>query len=248
MPVLALGISYRRAPVELLERLAFTHEDFPKAYRRLLDMEVVTEGVILSTCNRVEVFGEVASYHSGFLDMKRFLAESREIPPDEFAEPLYAHYEDDAALHLFSVAAGLDSMVLGEPQILGQMKQAVKTAEAAGSLGFVLNRLFQRTFAVAKDVRTQTDIGRPTGSPRASTPRDPRFPASSDRRSEPDAGCAPRPPSAPLPRRWSKPGLRSRSASWAGWPDGPCSWWGPVGWRRSPSGTCAPEAWGRFGS
>ena len=92
MPVLALGISYRRAPVELLERLAFTCEDLPKAYRRLLDMEAVTEGVILSTCNRVEVFGEVASYHSGFLDLKRFLAESREIPPDEFAEPLYAHY------------------------------------------------------------------------------------------------------------------------------------------------------------
>src|SRR5436309_9329316 len=129
MPVLALGISYRRAPVELLERLAFTHEDFPKAYRRLLDMEAVTEGVILSTCNRVEVFGEVASYHSGFLDMKRFLAESREIPPDEFAEPLYAHYEDDAALHLFSVAAGPVSNVDEVPHLLRQVRQPYRVHE-----------------------------------------------------------------------------------------------------------------------
>ena len=123
MPVLALGISYRRAPVELLERLAFTEEDFPKSYRRLLDMEGVTEGVVLSTCNRVEVFAEVASYHEGFLDLKRFLAESREIHPDDFAEPLYSHYEEDAVGHLFAVAAGLDSMVLGEPQILTQVRQ-----------------------------------------------------------------------------------------------------------------------------
>jgi len=159
MPVLALGISYRRAPVELLERLAFTHEDFPKAYRRLLDMEAVTEGVILSTCNRVEVFGEVASYHSGFLDMKRFLAESREIPPDEFAEPLYAHYEDDAALHLFSVAAGLDSMVLGEPQILAQVRQAYRVAEGEHAAGPSLSRFFRSAIRTGRRVRAETAIG-----------------------------------------------------------------------------------------
>ena len=78
MPILALGISYRRAPVELLERLAFTEEDVPKTYRRLLEMEAVTEGVVLSTCNRVEVFAEVSSYHEGFLGLKQFLAQSRE--------------------------------------------------------------------------------------------------------------------------------------------------------------------------
>jgi glutamyl-tRNA reductase len=159
MPVLALGISYRRAPVELLERLAFTHEDFPKAYRRLLDMEAVTEAVILSTCNRVEVFGEVASYHSGFLDLKRFLAESREIPPDEFAEPLYAHYEDDAALHLFSVAAGLDSMVLGEPQILAQVRQAYRVAEGEHTLGPALSRFFRSAIRTGRRVRAETAIG-----------------------------------------------------------------------------------------
>src|SRR5207245_574809 len=78
VPILALGVSYRHAPVELLERLSFVHEDYPKAYRRLIDSEAVNEGVILSTCNRTEVFAEVATYHAGFLDLKRFLCESRE--------------------------------------------------------------------------------------------------------------------------------------------------------------------------
>jgi glutamyl-tRNA reductase len=162
MPVLALGISYRRAPVELLERLAFTEEDYPKAYRRLLEMEAVTESVVLSTCNRVEVFAEVASYHEGFLDLKRFLSESREINPDEFAEPLYSHYEEDAAGHLFAVAAGLDSMVLGEPQILAQVRQAYRTAEAEHSAGPSLSRLFRSAIRTGRRVRAETAIG---GSP-----------------------------------------------------------------------------------
>src|SRR5262245_25162973 len=100
MPVLALGVSYRRAPVELLERLAFTAEDLPKAFRRLLDLDSITEGAIFSTCNRVEVYAAVDSYHAGFLDLKRFLSEATEVSPEEFADPLYAHYEDDAAEHL----------------------------------------------------------------------------------------------------------------------------------------------------
>ena len=92
MPVLALGVSYRRAPIELLERLAVPDEELPKAYRRLMDLEPVTEAVILSTCNRVEVYAEVSSYHAGFLALKRFLAETGEVDADAFAEPLYAHY------------------------------------------------------------------------------------------------------------------------------------------------------------
>src|SRR5438094_10294898 len=120
MPVLALGVSHRRAPVELLERLAFADDDYPKAFGRLRDLAAVEEAAVLSTCNRVEVFARVTTYHAGFLDLKRFLAESRDVPAEEFAEPLYAHYEEEAAEHLFSVAAGIDSMVLGEPQILSQ--------------------------------------------------------------------------------------------------------------------------------
>jgi glutamyl-tRNA reductase len=159
MPVLALGVSYRRAPVELLERLAFGQEDLPKAFRRLLDLEAVAEGAILSTCNRVEVYASVESYHAGFLDLKRFLAESREVAPEEFADPLYAHYEDDAAEHLFSVAAGIDSMVLGEPQILAQVRQAYRAAEAESAAGPALSALFRASIRAGRRARAETAIG-----------------------------------------------------------------------------------------
>jgi glutamyl-tRNA reductase len=159
MSILALGISYRRAPVELLERLSFSGDDYPKAYRHLLDMEAVDEGVILSTCNRVEVYGRVTTYHAGFLDLKRFLSESREIGPEEFAEPLYAHYEEEAAEHLFGVAAGIDSMVLGEPQILTQVRQAHLRAEAEGATGAMLSALFRGAIRAGRRARTETAIG-----------------------------------------------------------------------------------------
>jgi glutamyl-tRNA reductase len=159
MSVLALGVSYRRAPVELLERLAFVEADDPKAYRRLLEMESVREAVILSTCNRVEVFAEVASYHAGFLDVKRFLSETREVAPEEFAEPLYSHYEDDAAEHLFSVASGIDSMVLGEPQILAQVRDAFRRAEAEGATGPHLQDLFRAAVRTGRRARAETEIG-----------------------------------------------------------------------------------------
>ncbi|MDP8957116.1 MAG: glutamyl-tRNA reductase [Actinomycetota bacterium] len=159
MPILALGVSYRRAPVELLERLAFGAEDYPKAYRRLRDLSSVQEAAVLSTCNRVEVFGEVSSYHAGFLDLKRFLSESREVPPDEFADPLYSHYEDEAAEHLFSVAAGIDSMVLGEPQIFAQVREAYRRAESEEAAGPVLGSLFRGAVRAGRRVRTETAIG-----------------------------------------------------------------------------------------
>jgi glutamyl-tRNA reductase len=159
MPILALGVSYRRAPVELLERLAFGADDYPKAYRRLRELDSVQEAVLLSTCNRVEVFGEVSSYHAGFLDLKRFLSESREVPAEEFAEPLYSHYEDDAAEHLFSVAAGIDSMVLGEPQIFAQVRQAYRRAGAEQAAGAVLSALFRGAVRAGRRVRGETAIG-----------------------------------------------------------------------------------------
>lgn len=160
MSVLALGVSYRRAPVELLERLAFGDDDYAKAYRRLRELPEVEEGVILSTCNRVEVFANVSSYHAGFLELKRFLSESRELSPDAFAEPLYSHYEDDAAEHLFSVAAGIDSMVLGEPQILAQVRSAFRRAESEGATGPVLSSLFRAAVRTGRRVRAETAIDR----------------------------------------------------------------------------------------
>jgi glutamyl-tRNA reductase len=159
MSVLALGVSYRRAPVELLEQLSFTDDEYPKAYRRLKESDEVKEGVILSTCNRVEVFAEVTSYHAGFLDLKRFISESSEVAPEVFAEPLYSHYEDDAAEHLFSVASGIDSMVLGEPQILAQVREAFRRAEAEGATGPVLSSLFRAAIRAGRRVRGETAIG-----------------------------------------------------------------------------------------
>jgi glutamyl-tRNA reductase len=159
MSILALGVSYRRARVELLERLSFTEPDYPKAYRHLLDLDPVSEAVLLSTCNRTEVYAEVSSYHAGFLALKRFLSESREVPPEEFADPLYAHYEDDAAEHLFGVAAGIDSMVLGEPQILAQVRQAARTADAEGAAGPIMSAVFRAAVRTGRRARAETAIG-----------------------------------------------------------------------------------------
>ncbi len=159
MPVLALGVSYRRAPVELLERLAISEDAEPKAYQRLAGLESVRESVVLSTCNRVEVYAEVSLYHQGFQDLKRFLSEATEVPVEELAEPLYSHYEDDAAEHLFSVAAGLDSMVLGEPQVLAQVRAAFRRAEAERATGPHLLRLFQRAVRAGRRAREETGIG-----------------------------------------------------------------------------------------
>ncbi|MDQ4006139.1 MAG: glutamyl-tRNA reductase [Actinomycetota bacterium] len=159
MSVLALGLSYRRAPVELLERLAIAPGEEPKAYRRLADVDSVGEAVVLSTCNRVEVYAEVDGYHTGFQDLKRFLSETGELTADELAEPLYSHYEDQAAEHLFSVAAGLDSMVLGEPQILSQVRAAFKRAWEEGSAGPELRGLFERAVRAGRRVRAETGLG-----------------------------------------------------------------------------------------
>lgn len=159
MPILALGVSHRRATVELLEQLAFDDDDLAKAYRRALDDDAIGEAVILSTCNRVEVYASVPAYHAGFLALKRLLCESRGVSPDQLAEPLYSHYEDGAAAHLFSVAAGLDSMVLGEPQILSQVREAHRRARAEEAAGPALTALFHSAARAGRRVRAETGVG-----------------------------------------------------------------------------------------
>jgi glutamyl-tRNA reductase len=159
LPVLVLGVSYRSAPVELLERLAISEEKEPKAFRRLEGLDAVRESVILSTCNRVEVYADVTLYHQGFQDLKRFLTEQTEVQVEELAPPLYSHYEDDAAEHLFAVAAGLDSMVLGEPQILAQVRAAFRRARAEGAAGPALDELFRRAVRAGRRARSETAIG-----------------------------------------------------------------------------------------
>jgi len=159
MAVLTLGISFRRAPIELLEQLAFTDDDLSKAYRHVLDQDGVEEAVILSTCNRVEVTADVASYHGGFLALKRLLAESHGVDPEVLAEPLYSHYEQDAADHLFAVAAGLDSMVLGETQIHAQVREALRRAEREDAAGPALTGLFHAASRTGRRVRAETGLG-----------------------------------------------------------------------------------------
>lgn len=159
MAILALGVSYRRASIELLERLAFTDDDLAKAYRRAHDDPAIEEAVVLSTCNRVEVYAGVPSYHGGFLALKRLLAESRGVEPDELTEPLYSHYEQDAVEHLFRVASGLDSMVLGEPQIHAQVREALRRAESEGAAGPATTALFHSAARTGRRIRSETGIG-----------------------------------------------------------------------------------------
>ncbi len=159
MAVLTLGISYRRAPIELLERLAFTDDDLTKGYRLLLDHDGVDEAVILSTCNRVEITADVASYHGGFLALKRLLAEARDVDPELLAEPLYSHYEQDAADHLFAVAAGLDSMIVGETQIHAQVRESLRRAEREAAAGPRLTGLFHAASRAGRRVRAETGLG-----------------------------------------------------------------------------------------
>jgi glutamyl-tRNA reductase len=159
MPILTLGISFRRAPIELLERLSFADGDLVKGYRHALDMEAVDEAVILSTCNRVEIYANVPSYHAGFLALKRILTETRGVAPDDLAEPLYSHWEQDAADHLFAVASGLDSMVLGETQIHAQVREALRIAEAEGASGPATRSLFHAAGRAGRRARAETSLG-----------------------------------------------------------------------------------------
>jgi len=150
-----LGLSHTTAPLDVRERVTFAPDAIAAGLRALTSRRLVKEAAILSTCNRTEVY-----FHGGEPEpVARWLESAHALPRAALDPYVYTLNGDRAVTHAFRVASGLDSMVLGEPQILGQMKQAVRTAEAAGSIGLVLNRLFQRTFAVAKDVRANTDIG-----------------------------------------------------------------------------------------
>ena len=159
MPILALGISHRAASIDLLERLTFTGEDLVKAYRRAEDLTGLDEAVVLSTCNRVEVYGAVEGYHPGFVSLKRLLSETRSVGEEELSSPLYAHWERDAAEHLFAVAGGLDSMVLGETQIQAQVRDALRVARSEGAAGSVLTGLFHAATRTGRRIRRETSLG-----------------------------------------------------------------------------------------
>ncbi len=155
MQLLTLGVNHHTAPLAIREQVAFGPEKLVQALHELTQSQRASEVAILSTCNRTELYCNTPSPES----VTQWLADFHHIERRELAPYLYALPREQAAQHAFRVAAGLDSMVLGETQILGQMKQAVHTAEEAGTLGLLLHKLFQRTFSVAKEVRTSTEIG-----------------------------------------------------------------------------------------
>lgn len=157
MTLLAYGLNHRTAPLELRERVAFEPRALPDALSDLARQPGVNEALILSTCNRTELYAEV---EQGSEDTtRRWLLNHHGLSEQRLDEFLYFHTEQDVVRHLFRVATGLDSMVLGEPQILGQVKDAYRAAHEAGTLRGPMERLLQQTFAVAKKVRTDTHIG-----------------------------------------------------------------------------------------
>ncbi len=157
MALVTLGLSHHRAPVEARERLAFTEADLPSAVERLRSLPGVEEAAILSTCNRTEIMTVTSlDEESRLIDWWR---RERQAPDGYIEKFLYTHRDQGSVTHSLRVASGLDSLVVGEPQILGQMKQTYTLAAEVKALGPVLGRLFQHAFAVAKLVRSQTQIG-----------------------------------------------------------------------------------------
>ncbi|MEJ2171282.1 MAG: glutamyl-tRNA reductase [Woeseiaceae bacterium] len=151
-----LGLNHNTAPVEIREQVVFAGDEVGQALGRLAEIEGIDEAVLLSTCNRTEFY--VLTSDIGREQLKDWLRNERNLDP-QFADTLFTLDEDAAIRHIFRVACGLDSLVLGEPQILGQLKDAVRVAQHSGTLGKHLHRLFQHTFSVAKKVRTDTEIG-----------------------------------------------------------------------------------------
>lgn len=158
MSVLVLGLSHKTAPVGLLERVAVPVERLPKALISLVRRDHVIEAVVLSTCNRVEVYAHVARYHEGGGALRDFFAEWGGLAPEDFADRAYLYHDERAAAHLFAVASGLDSMVVGERQIHLQVRQAFAAAEAEGSCGRMLQALFRQALRVGKRARAETGI------------------------------------------------------------------------------------------
>lgn len=156
--VLIVGVNHRKAPVEIRERLTFSDGLLEKGLRELATLRPVDEGVIVSTCNRVEVVVATKDGDSAIEALTEFLASGERIAREQLSEHLSVYRGREAVRHLFRVAASLDSMVVGEPQILGQLKDSYTHAASAGSAGTVLHRCFHKSFSVAKRVRTETGV------------------------------------------------------------------------------------------
>lgn len=160
MSVIVVGLNHRTVPVALLERMTVPQHVLPKVLHDLAAREHLLEVAVLSTCNRTEIYARGTRFHAAVGDVRDFLAAYSGAAPDEFDEHLYTYFDDAAVGHLFAVAAGLDSMIVGESEILGQVRQAWEAAEREGAARQQLHRLFRHAIETGKRVRTETGIGR----------------------------------------------------------------------------------------
>jgi glutamyl-tRNA reductase len=160
MPVVVVGLNRRTVPLDMLERMTVSDAGLPKALRDLTDCAHVSEAVLLSTCMRTEVYAVVEPFHRGVSDIRGFLARLGSSPPEDFADDLYSYFDEGAAAHLFEVAAGIDSPVLGEGEILGQVRHAWERAWEEAAAGPTLSHLFRHAVEVGKRARSETAIAR----------------------------------------------------------------------------------------
>lgn len=158
MSLLVVGCNHHRADLALLERLAVPADELPKALRSLIGLEHVVEAVVLSTCNRVEIYAHVTRFHPGLQELRGWLAARGDIHPQDLDDLQYSYHDDRAAAHLFAVTGGLDSMIVGERQIAVQVKQAMETAREEGTARRMLQRLFRQAVRVGRRVRSDTAI------------------------------------------------------------------------------------------
>jgi glutamyl-tRNA reductase len=158
MSILVVGLSHKSAPVDVREKLSFPEATVQDALGALMGYEGIKESLILSTCNRVELYASVADAARGVEQIKKFISEYHKLSPESLEEALYVHSDAQAVRHAFRVASSLDSMVVGEPQILGQLKDAFDIALKTKTTGAVMNKLFKKSISVAKRIRTETRI------------------------------------------------------------------------------------------
>lgn len=158
MNIVVVGLSHKTAPVEIREKVAFAPTQMEAPLRRMLALPEISEAVIVSTCNRVELYAVSRNPEAAVLELKRFLAEHHRLLMEQLAPHLYDYEGEDAIRHVLRVSASLDSMVIGEPQILGQIKTAYGYATEHKTVGVILNRFLHKAFSVAKRVRTETEI------------------------------------------------------------------------------------------
>jgi glutamyl-tRNA reductase len=164
MSIVVIGVNHRTGPLELLERLAIPAADQAKALTGLTARESIREAVVLSTCNRTEVYAVAERFHGAYADIRDFFCDVAGLDPNDLQSHLYSQHDDAAVTHLFEVAAGLDSAVLGESEILGQVRSAWEVAQVEGAAKATLNLLFRHAIETGKRARTETSIGRGTAS------------------------------------------------------------------------------------